>query len=114
MKNFFKDAIYAIVGVGLISASILACDKLGAVSTPTWEYQVTYETVPQEDDKSAQGFPNPQEDLNAQGKNGWELVSSYVENETVFPNLGDPKYITGVQPNVRPRRLTFILKRQKK
>ena len=50
-------------------------------------------------------------DLNSFGMSGWELVSSYLEMETSFPNFGDSDYVTGIQSNVRPQRLVLILKR---
>jgi len=49
--------------------------------------------------------------LNNQGDYGWELVSSYLELETAYPNFGDNNYVTGIQPNVRPQRLVCIFKR---
>jgi len=52
------------------------------------------------------------ESLNNLGKDGWELVSSYVENETVYPNLlARGSGVAGLQPNVRPQRLVVIFKR---
>jgi hypothetical protein len=49
--------------------------------------------------------------LTALGQEGWELVSSYLEMETAFPNFGDKQYVSGIQPNVRPQRLVLIFKR---
>ena len=51
-------------------------------------------------------------DLNALGQEDWELVSTWVEEETAFPNLGDAKYVTGLQPNIRPKRVVLVFKRQ--
>jgi hypothetical protein len=50
--------------------------------------------------------------LNKFGIDGWEIATSYLEMETVFPNLlasGDG--VNGLQPNVRPQRLVVIFKR---
>jgi hypothetical protein len=50
--------------------------------------------------------------LNKFGIDGWEIATSYLETETVFPNLlasGDG--VNGLQPNVRPQRLVVIFKR---
>jgi hypothetical protein len=50
--------------------------------------------------------------LNKFGIVGWEIATSYLEMETVFPNLlasGDG--VNGLQPNVRPQRLVVIFKR---
>lgn len=50
--------------------------------------------------------------LDGYGKDGWELVTNYLEMETAYPNLSDnPKYVTGLQPNVRPKRAVLIFKR---
>ena len=50
-------------------------------------------------------------DLDALGKCGWELVGSYLELETAFPNFGKTDYVTGLQPNIRPQCLVLIFKR---
>lgn len=50
--------------------------------------------------------------LNKFGVEGWEIATSYLEMETVFPNLlasGDG--VNGLQPNTRPQRLVIIFKR---
>ena len=52
------------------------------------------------------------EDLDKAGLAGWEVVTSYLEVETAFPNFGDDKFVTGIQPNVRPQRLVVILRRR--
>ena len=44
---------------------------------------------------------------------GWELVACYDSIETVFPNFGDDKYVTGLQPNVRTSTVFFVFKRPK-
>jgi hypothetical protein len=54
-------------------------------------------------------------ELTKLGKDGWEICTSYLEQETVFPNLlarGDG--VSGLQPNVRPQRLVIIFKRPAK
>lgn len=59
--------------------------------------------------KFASITPNMQQ-LSSLGAQGWEVVASYLELETAFPNFGDDKFVTGLQPNVRPQRLVVILK----
>lgn len=49
--------------------------------------------------------------LNKLGKEGWEIATSFLEMETVYPNFGKPEYVTGIQPNIRPKTLVIILKR---
>ncbi len=46
------------------------------------------------------------------GKQGWELVDSFVENETVHPNFGQSNLVLGLQPNVRPNRVVLLFKRK--
>jgi len=53
----------------------------------------------------------PESALNSLGAESWELVSSWLELETAFPNLGKPGYVTGLQPNVRPMRAVLLFKR---
>lgn len=57
-------------------------------------------------------FPDPTFLLNDYGKDGWELVTSYTEIETVHPNFGNKEYVTGLQPNTRTREITFVMKRK--
>ena len=52
-----------------------------------------------------------EERLDMLGLEGWEVVGSYLEMETAYPNFGDSNYVTGIQPNVRPQKVVVILKR---
>ena len=45
------------------------------------------------------------------GKEGWELVSTYTEVATVFPNFGNSEYVTGIRENVRTNVVNFVFKR---
>ena len=45
------------------------------------------------------------------GKDGWELISSYLELETAYPNFGNDDYVTGLRDNVRPQNLVLIFRR---
>lgn len=51
-------------------------------------------------------------ELTSLGSAGWELVTSYLELETAYPNFGNDKYVTGLQPNIRPQRLVLVLRRR--
>jgi hypothetical protein len=53
-----------------------------------------------------------QEELSKLGAEGWEVVASYLEMETAFPNFGNAGYVTGLQPNIRPQRAVLILRRR--
>jgi hypothetical protein len=58
---------------------------------------------------------NPTEiELNKLGSEGWVLVISYLELETAYPNFGDYKCVTGLQPNIRPQRAILVFKRYMK
>jgi hypothetical protein len=52
--------------------------------------------------------------LKAMGLLEWELIDSFLENETAHPNFGAENLVTGLQPNVRPRKLVLIFKRPRK
>lgn len=49
--------------------------------------------------------------FNKMGKEGWELVSTYTEVATVFPNFGNSEYVTGIRENVRTNVVNFVFKR---
>ena len=50
--------------------------------------------------------------LNRFGLDGWEIATSYLEVETVFPNLlASGEGVIGLQSNTRPQRLVIIFKR---
>jgi len=45
------------------------------------------------------------------GEDGWELVNSYTETNTVHPNFGSSEYVTGIRENTRTSVLNFVFKR---
>ena len=45
------------------------------------------------------------------GKEGWELVSTYTETATAFPNFGNSDYVTGIRDNTRTSVVNFVFKR---
>jgi uncharacterized lipoprotein NlpE involved in copper resistance len=46
------------------------------------------------------------------GKEGWEIASTYLEQETVYTNLlARGKSVDGLKENIRPQRLVVIFKR---
>lgn len=53
-------------------------------------------------------------DLDRRGAEGWEVVTSYLEMETAYPNFGNDKYVSGLQPNIRPQRLVVVFQRRLK
>jgi hypothetical protein len=101
-------------------ATVAVLGILGATSVfmaPKFEYKtVAFATAsPERTGTAALEFASvtpEQKQLDEIGSGGWEIVASYLEMETAFPNFGDSSYVTGLQPNVRPQRLVLILKRR--
>ena len=50
--------------------------------------------------------------LNKMGKEGWELISTYTEIGTSFPNFGNSEYVTGLRDNTRTCVVNFVFKRK--
>lgn len=82
---------------------------------PQWEYKVVKLTGIQDlsGDFGAMTFNDPTGQLNKLGEEGWEVATSYTEENTVHPNFGDSKYVTGLQPNTRTATVTIVLKRKR-
>ncbi len=90
----------------------------GCQSAPKWEYKVVYVLNEGYNRTGSEALKystvTPDEaSLNKLGDDGWELVSSYLEMETAYPNFGSSDYVTGIQPNIRPQRVVLIFKRRK-
>lgn len=49
--------------------------------------------------------------LNKMGEEGWELVSTYTEIATVFPNFGNSEYVSGIRDNTRTCVVNFVFKK---
>lgn len=99
-----------------ITLMLFSCNKGQVKERTKWEYKIVKidgETT-QYQDFGGCDFNDPTQQLNSLGAEGWEVVSSYTEVETVHPNYGDPKYVTGIQPNTRTTVVTIILKREKR
>ena len=91
-------------------ASLASCGS----KTQTWEYKVV--KVAGEDatlmaDYGSKVFQDQTPMLNKMGKDGWELVNTYTEIGTAFPNFGNSDYVTGIRENTRTMVLNFIFKR---
>lgn len=93
----------------LFVVSFVSCDK-----EENWEYKVISisGTTSFYRDLDACTFIDPTGQLNALGKEGWELVTTYTEVETKHPNFGNKEYVTGLQPNTRTHKINFVLKRR--
>lgn len=103
-----------IVIIGLISFNI--------IYKPEYEYCVKQYFPEESHERTGSNFADTaayttidvnEDELNSLGAQGWEIVTSYIETETAWPNFGNSGYVTGLQPNVRPQSLVVILKREK-
>lgn len=87
-------------------------------SGDSWEYMVLKYVPYNLPDRTGEGaflattIDISESELDRYGQQGWELVAAYTEIETAFPNFGNPSYVTGLQPNVRPQAVTLIFKRR--
>lgn len=88
--------------------------------TKKWEYKVislndkaTNDSIKieSESDYYSNEFSDPASALNREGKEGWELVTSYTITETTFPNFGDKQYVTGLNSNTKTKQVYFVMKR---
>ena len=84
---------------------------------PKYEYKVV-RLMAESNDRTGTGafrYSSVQiadKDLVLLGTEGWELVGTFLEMETAFANFGDEKYVTGLQPNIRPQSAVLLFKRQ--
>ena len=76
-----------------------------------WEYKVVKVAgKPAEElaDYGALVYGDQTAMLNKMGKEGWELVSTYTETATAFPNFGNSDYVTGIRDNTRTSVVNFV------
>lgn len=112
MKMISKKYRLNVLCISLCLLLITACSQ----KNKTWEYKILsvgsegHSRDGIEAGKFASISPSENE-FNALGKQGWELVGSYLEMETAWVNFGREEYTTGLQPNIRPQRVVFIFKR---
>ncbi len=118
-SSFFQLNLQLITGISAFGIFILML--LNALpENNRWEYTThsvsasatSYRGI-SNSESTAIGSLETDESIKKLGKDGWELVNSFLEHETVHPNFGNSEYVTGLQPNVRPSRLVLIFKRKK-
>lgn len=97
-----KNILFTLLGIALLSS----CTKI-------WEYKTVSIEGQSITKYSSNEFQLPDSTLNAMGKEGWELSTSYTTTETTHPNFGSEEYVTGLQPNVRTKSIVFVFKRSK-
>jgi len=96
----------------LIAATLVSC----GTKEKSWEYKVV-KVAGKEAEKMANYGSLVYGDqtimLNKMGQEGWELISTYTEIGTAFPNFGNSDYVTGIRDNVRTNVINFVFKRPK-
>lgn len=109
---------YSVIVLLAVILSLIVWNSLKQEAvTPKFEYRVV-EFMTESNERTGTGalkYSSIRVDegqLQKLGEDGWELVNSFVENETAFPNFGDSQYVTGIQPNIRPQRAIFIFKKR--
>lgn len=112
MKKFFFISLFSVILINTLSDILFETNKFNS----KWEYKVLefYGDSLNRKDEQAFNFKSinvSEYDLNNLGSDGWELVTSHLEMETAFPNFGNNSYVTGLQPNVRPQKVTLVFKR---
>ena len=91
-------------------AFLVSCNK----NTP-WEYKVVKVAGKPAEELADYGplvYGDQTAMLNKMGKEGWELVSTYTETATSFPNFGSSEFVTGIRTNTRTCVVNFVFKRQ--
>jgi hypothetical protein len=127
-ENLLKVGYFAVPAlVGVLMIVLFSCTKSPVVPPlppplcTSWEYKVLYAQPlnnPARDPEGGKGMlatsitPNGEE-LNKEGKDGWELASTYLETETAYfyqppANAVDKGTYA---PNIRPQRLVMVFKR---
>ena len=109
-----KGQGYALIGLVVLALVVSLVPRSG--QAPKWEYKlVSFMSEGHEregiDAIKYSSILIGNDSLQEYGEEGWELVGSFLEMETAYPNFGRSEYVIGLQPNVRPQRLVLIFKR---
>lgn len=109
--------ILGLLTIVVISVSLLSCSKKENNLEPIkWEYKTLNCTGDNVTEFYSNIFTTGSEKMSQKlaqlGQEGWELVEIYTTNETVYPNFGNAKYVTGLQPNTRTKDIVYVFKRQ--
>lgn len=112
--------VIALLAVSLLLfGSLKTLEIVKSSAVPKYEYKILRLTS-EGHDRTGDGaakFATVQvsaTELSQLGDEGWELVGSFLEMETAYPNFGNEKYVTGLQANVRPQGAVLLFKRAKK
>lgn len=85
---------------------------LSSCGNKQWEYRTFSINSKYHGDAQSPTFNNPTNSLNDLGKQGWEVIGTYTEVKTCFPNFGNAEYVTGIRTNTATEVVTFVLKRK--
>lgn len=116
VSMFALAAIAAILQLARVEAGASAAELRTLLLEQRYEYRVVAYAAEGDLARTGEGAMKAarvqvdEKELTKLGSQGWEVVGSYLEHETAYPNFGDSKYVTGLQPNVRPQRLVLILR----
>ncbi len=108
MSKQVRFALYIVV---LVTATLLF---VGCGEKARWEYKLLEVSTVGEESKEDSGRRDltlNEAQLQQLGDEGWELVTSWNEIETCFPNFGNDSYHTGIKSNVRSHRVRLVFKR---
>jgi hypothetical protein len=104
-----KKLIYILVAV-MVVLRAASCSKKEE-GRQKWEYKTLVASGLDLGLFSSRPDNIPHAALDTLGMAGWELVDVYTRTETVHPNFGDSKYVTGLQPNSRTAEVYYVFKR---
>jgi hypothetical protein len=110
-----KSQGYILIGVLIVGFALLTWSIFKPQTK--YEYKIT-SFLTESNDRTGEGamkFATVKLDegqIALMGREGWELVGTFLEMETAYPNFGNSEYVTGLQPNIRPQRAILIFKRQ--
>jgi hypothetical protein len=126
MKQLVSPILQAITALALIALIALQLAARGQAAQhaealhalllePRYEYKVLTVAADVHDRTGSDalkpaGITLDDRELSKLGGQGWDVVASFLELETAYPNFGDAKYVTGLQPNVRPQRVVLVLR----
>lgn len=113
--QFYNQTITAASALAIFLMLLLG----GLFPNSKWEYKTVYVSAKTVSSDAYSNFSAKEvslieleSEVEKLGKQGWELVDSFVENETVHPNFSQSNIVVGLQPNVRPNRVVLLFKRK--
>jgi len=89
----------------------LAFLVVGCGQPGRWEYKVLELADVSTEELGRRDLTLKESQLQELGDQGWELVTSWGEIETCYPNFGNDSYHTGIKSNVRSHRVRLVFKR---